>query len=444
MPKPVVAIVGRPNSGKSSLLNRIAGRRLAIIEDQPGTTRDRNIIDVSWGGRDFTLIDTGGLELETGSTVARGIREQIQMALDTADVIIDVVDVHDGITAADLNIADMLRRINKTRPVILAVNKVDNDKLEVQALEFYELALGEPFPISAQHGRGVADLLDAVVKLLPETPSDAPLEKKPAEDIIKVAIVGRPNVGKSALLNAITGSKRAIVDSVPGTTRDAIDTMYEYNGQKILLIDTAGIRRRGKIEPGVEKYSVMRSIQAIDRADIALLVLDATELGTAQDAHVGGYIHQAFKGFIIVVNKWDLVEQKDTAAFNKIIKNIFRFANYAPIIYTSAVTEHGVEKIMPQIISVYRERLKRLPTATVNDIIQQAVGSHNRSGKREKQLKILYATQAEVNPPTFVFFTNDASLVHFSYRRFLENNLRKAFGFTGTPLRFVFKTRGES
>jgi GTP-binding protein len=251
-------------------------------------------------------------------------------------------------------------------------------------------------------------------------------------------------VGKSALLNALSGSQRAIVDNVPGTTRDAVDTYLEFEGQDIMLVDTAGIRRRGRVEKGIEKYSVMRSMQAIDRADIALLVLDATELGTAQDTHIGGYIQEAFKGFIIIVNKWDLIEEKEVPEWNRQLRGIFRFANYAPIIYTSAITGQGVERIMPQALSVYRERLKRLPTATVNDIIQQAVGSHNRPRKRNKQLKVLYATQAEVNPPTFVIFTNDASLVHFSYSRYLENKLRQAFGFAGTPLRLIFKTRGES
>jgi len=276
--KPVVAIVGRPNSGKSTLMNRIVGRRLAIIEDLPGTTRDRNMADASWGGRDFTLIDTGGLELEPDSPVAKGIRSQIQTAIDQADVIVDLVDVRDGITASDLNIADMLRRIAKDKPVLLVVNKVDNDKLETEALEFYELALGEPITISAHHGRGVADLLDKIVASLPE----AGHETVPARETIKIAIVGRPNVGKSALLNTLVGDNRAIVDNVPGTTRDAVDTLITWEGQPMLLIDTAGIRRRGKIEKGIEKYSVLRSREAIDRADIALLVLDATEMNTVR------------------------------------------------------------------------------------------------------------------------------------------------------------------
>ena len=440
MTKPVVAIVGRPNSGKSTLLNRIVGRRLAIIEDMPGTTRDRNLADASWGGRDFTLVDTGGLQLDPASTVAKGIRSQIQTAIDQADVIVDLVDVHDGITASDLNIADILRRISSTKPVILAVNKVDNNKLETDALEFYELSLGDPIAISAHHGRGVADLLDKIVASLPE----AGQEPDQSGETVKIAIVGRPNVGKSALLNTLVGDNRAIVDNVPGTTRDAVDTLITWEDQNILLIDTAGIRRRGKIEKGVEKYSVLRSREAIDRADIALLVLDATEIGTSQDTHVGGYIQEAFKGFIIIVNKWDLIEDKNVREWNQHLRDTFRFANYAPIIYTSAITGQGVEHIMPLVIQIYRERHKRLNTAAVNDVIERAVASHTRPRQRTKQLKILYVTQAEVNPPTFVFFTNDASLVHFSYRRYLENKIRESFGFDGTPLKLIFKTRGES
>ena len=351
-----------------------------------------------------------------------------------------LVDVHDGITASDLNIADILRRISSTKPVILAVNKVDNNKLETDALEFYELSLGDPIAISAHHGRGVADLLDKIVASLPE----AGQEPDQSGETVKIAIVGRPNVGKSALLNTLVGDNRAIVDNVPGTTRDAVDTLITWEDQNILLIDTAGIRRRGKIEKGVEKYSVLRSREAIDRADIALLVLDATEIGTSQDTHVGGYIQEAFKGFIIIVNKWDLIEDKNVREWNQHLRDTFRFANYAPIIYTSAITGQGVEHIMPLVIQIYRERHKRLNTAAVNDVIERAVASHTRPRQRTKQLKILYVTQAEVNPPTFVFFTNDASLVHFSYRRYLENKIRESFGFDGTPLKLIFKTRGES
>ena len=436
MTKPFVAIVGRPNTGKSTLLNRAAGKPIAITEDRPGTTRDRNLTDVSWGGKEFTLVDTGGLEIKPSTTISRGIKAQIETAIKDADVIIDLADVKDGVTPTDYEVADLLRKANK--PVILAVNKVDNNKLETAALEFYELGLGEPITISAHHGRGVADLLDRVVGLLP---AQEPAE--PATEAIKVAIAGRPNVGKSALLNALAGDQRSIVDEMPGTTRDAIDTTIEYKGQSVMLIDTAGIRRRGKIKGGVEKYSVLRSMRAIDRADIVLLVLDAGELSAAQDAHIAGYVHESYKGLIIVVNKWDLVEEKDIPAWDRKVKNAFKFATYAPILYTSAKTGQGVDRIMPEVERVHRERLKRPSTAVVNNVIQQAAATHNRPRSRTQQLKIFYATQAEVNPPTFVFFTNNAKLIHFSYKRYLDNQLRKAFGFSGTPLRLIFKTRGE-
>jgi len=437
MTKPVVAIVGRPNTGKSTLLNRIVKRPVAITEDLPGTTRDRNMADVEWGGVEFTLVDTGGLEIDPRTTIARGVKAQVETAIRQADVIINVVDAVDGVTPLDLEIAETLRKANK--PILLAANKADNPKRETAALEFYELGLGEPLPISAHHGRGVAELLDKIVELLPPHP---PAEVKPESN--NVALVGRPNVGKSMLLNALVGDERAIVDATPGTTRDAVDTPFEFEGQRMLLIDTAGIRRRGKIKAGVEQYSVVRSFRAIDRADVVLLVLDATEMVTSQDTHIAGYIQEAYKGIIIIANKWDLIDNKDIIAWNKLVKSEFKFASYAPIMYTSAKSGQGVDQIMPQVIQVYRERFKRLSTATVNNVIQQAVASHNRPASQGKQLKILYATQAEANPPTFVFFTNDARLVHFSYRRFLENTLRQAFGFTGTPLRFHFKSRGEA
>jgi len=436
MTKPVVAIVGRPNTGKSTLLNRIVKRPVAITEDLPGTTRDRNMADVTWEGVEFTLVDTGGLEIEPRSTIARGVKAQVETAINEADVIVDVVDAIDGVTPVDSEIADILRRANK--PVLLAANKADNNRLETEALEFWELGLGEPLAISAHHSRGIAELLDKIIELLPSHP---PAEIKP--ESIKVAIVGRPNVGKSMLLNALLGDERAIVDDAPGTTRDAIDTPFDFNGQNMLLIDTAGIRRRGKVERGVEQYSVVRTFRAIDRADIVLLVLDATEMVTSQDTHIAGYIQEAYKGIILIVNKWDLIEEKDIAGWNKTVKNEFKFASYAPILYTSAKSGQGVDRIMPQVSQIYRERLKRLSTSAVNNVIQEAVTAHNRPTSQGKQLKIFYATQAEANPPTFVFFTNDARLVHFSYQRFLENRLRQAFGFAGTPLRLIFKTRGE-
>jgi len=435
--KPIVAIIGRQNVGKSTLLNRVAGERIAITEDLPGTTRDRILVSVLWQDTEFTMVDTGGLEAKPQSTVAQGVREQVEVAITEADVIIFMVDVRDGVIPLDLEIADMLRQASK--PLLLVANKADNAKLENEAVEFYELGLGEPMAISAHHGRGTAELLDRIIAWLPVPPL---VEAEP--EMVKVAIVGRPNVGKSMLLNALLGEERAIVDEAPGTTRDAIDTLFDFQGQSVLLIDTSGIRRRGRLGVGVERYSVIRALRAIDRADIALLVIDATEPFTAQDMHIAGYIQQAVKGVVLVVNKWDLVTDKNITEWNRYIRSQLKFMPYAPVLYTSAKFGQGVDKIMPQVCQVYQERLKRLPTAVVNGVVRQVVAAHNIPRSGGKRLKILYATQAEVNPPTFVFFVNDAKLIHFSYRRYLENKLRQSFGFVGTPLRLVFKIGGES
>ena len=437
MTKPVVAIIGRQNVGKSTLLNRLAGKRISIVEDLPGTTRDRIFASVSWQNAEFTLIDTGGLETKPESSISTGVNEQIQAAISEADVIIFLVDVREGVTPTDLDIADMLRKAGK--PVLLTANKADNDKFEAEAFAFYELGMGEPMAISAHHGRGTAELLDKLITLLPGA---APAEAEP--DMMKVAIVGRPNVGKSALLNALLGKERTIVSDIPGTTRDAVDTILDFQGQNVLLIDTAGIRRRGRFGDGVERYSVVRALRAIERADIALLVIDASEPFTAQDAHIGGYIHQMAKGIVLVVNKWDLVTDKNMPEWDKHIKSQLKFMPYAPVVYISAKTGQGVDTVMPRVCQVYQERLKRLPTAEVNSVIHRAAAAHSLTGTHGKQLKILYATQAEVNPPTFVFFVNDAKLIHFSYQRYLENKLRESFGFVGTALRLVFKSRGDS
>ena len=435
MSKPIVAIIGRQNVGKSTLLNRVAGKPIAIVEDLPGTTRDRILASVSWQGVEFTVVDTGGLELKPQSTIARGVKEQVEVAIAEADVIIFLVDVRDGVIPSDSEIADRLRQVNK--PIVLVANKADNVTFETGAVEFYKLGLGEPLAISAYHGRGIAELLDRVISLLP---APLPIEAEP--EIMKVAIVGRPNVGKSMLLNALLGEERAIVDDVPGTTRDAIDTILDFNGQSVLLIDTAGIRRRGRVEVGVERYSVIRALRAVDRADIALLVLDATELLTAQDMHIAGYIQQAFKGMVLVVNKWDLIEAGSRTECSKYIRSQLQFIPYAPVLYVSSKLKQGIDKVMPQVLEVYKERLKRLSTAAVNNVVQQAVAARNLPRRGSRQLKVLYATQAEVNPPTFVFSVNDTGLIHFSYRRYLENKLRQSFGFAGTPVRLVFKTRG--
>ena len=436
MSKPIVAIIGRQNVGKSTLLNRMVGKPLAIVEDLPGTTRDRIFAEVLWQGVDFIAVDTGGLELSSNSVITQGVTEQATAAITEADVIIFLVDVRDGVTPADLEIADRLRRVSK--PIVLVVSKADNAKLETGAAEFYELGLGEPLVISAYHGRGTAELLDRIISLLPFAP---PAEAEP--EIMKVAIVGRPNVGKSMLLNALLGEERVITDDIPGTTRDAIDTMLDFKGQSVLFIDTAGIRRRGRVEAGVERYSVIRTLRAIDRADVAVLVLDSSELITAQDMHIAGYIQQAAKGIVLVVNKWDLIDDKNVTEWSSSIKSQLKFMSYAPVLYVSAKFGQGVNKVLPQLRQVYQERLKRLPTAAVNSVVQQAVAAHNLPRIGNKQLKILYATQAEVNPPTFVFFVNDTAKIHFSYRRYLENKLHQSFGFVGTPFRLVFKTRGE-
>jgi GTP-binding protein len=434
--KPIVAIIGRQNVGKSTLLNRLAGRRIAIVEDQPGTTRDRIFADVSWQGSEFIVVDTGGLELRPESGVAQAVNEQVKAAMSEADIIVFLVDVKDGVTTSDLEITDLLRSSEK--PVLLVANKADNDRLATEAAEFFALGLDEPMVVSAYHGRGVSELLDRIITLLPPAP---PLIAEP--EVMKLAIVGRPNVGKSMLLNALLGEERAIVNDIPGTTRDAIDTLLDFDGQSVLLIDTAGIRRRGRLGAGVERYSVLRALKAIDRADIALLVLDTTELVTAQDMHIAGYIQQAAKGIVLLVNKWDLAMGLVKAECSQYIRNKLKFASYAPLLFISAKLGHGVDKVINQALKVYQERLKRIATAEVNSIVQQAVAAHSppRSGRR--QLKFLYTTQADVNPPTFVFFVNDARLMHFSYQRYLENKLRQSFGFSGTPLRLVFKNRSE-
>ena len=438
MRKPVVAIIGRQNVGKSTLFNRLAGKPIAIVEDLPGTTRDRIFANVSWQEKEFVLVDTGGLEPKPESVIARGVLEQAEIAIAEADIIIFLVDVRDGIVPHDQEIANKLRQVSK--PILLVANKADNPKYETQAAEFYKLGLGEPLPISAYHDLGTSDLLD---KIASQLPAYVPTEAQP--DIMKVAIIGRPGVGKSTLLNAILGEKRAIVGEKPGTTRDAIDTLVDFDGQNVLLIDTAGIRRRGRVERGVERYSVIRALDAIERADVVVLVLDATELLAAQDTHIAGYIQQAAKGIILVVNKWDLVKGSNITEFNQYMRNKLKFITYAPLLYVSAKSGQGVNKIMPQARRIYEERLKRVPTAEVNRVIQEAIAMHNLPPRiGGKQLKVLYSTQAEVNPPTFVFSVNDSKLVHFSYQRFLENKLRQAFGFSGTPIRLVFKTRGES
>ena len=436
MSKPIVAIIGRQNVGKSTLLNRVAGKPIAIVADLPGTTRDRIFANVSWQGVEFTIVDTGGLEVKPQSAIAQGVEEQVGVAIDEADIIVFLVDVTDGVIPSDREITDRLRQVSK--PIVLVANKADNPKLETGAAEFYELGLGEPLVISAYHGRGTAELQDKIISLLP-----SPLPIEAESEIMKVAIVGRPNVGKSMLLNALLGGERAITNDTPGTTRDAVDTLFDFNGQDVLLIDTAGIRRRGRLGVGVERYSVIRALRAIDRADVALLVLDATELLAAQDMHIAGYVQQAFKGIVLIVNKWDLAVDESTTECSKYIGRKLKFMPYAPVLYISAKLKQGVDKVMPQVCQAYQERFKQISADAVNDVVQQAVATHNLPRKGNKRFKLLSVTQAEVNPPTFIFFVNDTKLIHFSYRRYLENKLRQSFGFAGTPVRLVFKTKGS-
>ena len=436
MSKPIVAIIGRQNVGKSTLLNRLAGKRISIVEDLPGTTRDRVFTDVSWNDRSFTLIDTGGLELGMQTEIDRGIKDQISQAMSEADAIIFMVDVKDGIMPADTEIADTVRRLKK--PTLLVANKGDNDRLEAQASEFYNLGLGAPFVISAYHGRSTAELIEQIITMLPES-----VPSLDEADLMKVAIVGKPNVGKSMLLNAILGKERVIVSEVPGTTRDAIDTELDFMGKKVLLIDTAGIKKRGQIETGIEQYSVIRSMHAIDRCDVALLVLDATEMFSAQDTHIAGYIQQAVKGIVIIVNKWELVTGENQAIWAENTRKQFKFMAYAPVMFISAKFGKGIGEVIPQTYQVYQERIKQIPVAELSGVIRDAIASHNLPRKGKMMLAVKGVTQTAINPPTFTFRVNNAKLVHFSYKRFLENKLRESFGFIGTPLHLEFKAGGE-
>jgi GTP-binding protein len=435
---PIVALVGRPNVGKSTLFNRLIGERRAIVEDVPGTTRDRHYGDAEWSGRPFTVVDTGGLLLDDPDVLASEVRVQAQVAIDEADVIVCLVDIVDGITPADLDIADLLRRTHK--PVVLAVNKADNLKREMNLAEFYSLGLGEPLPISAKQGLSTGELLDAIVATFPEL-----LTEEEDDEALHIALVGRTNVGKSSLLNRMLGQERVIVSEIPGTTRDAIDTPIRYHGQDIVLIDTAGIRRRGSIERGIEQYSVLRAIKAITRADVVLLLIDASEGVTAQDTHVAGYILEQSKSVIVLVNKWDLIE-KDTHTlhqFEEYVRNELKFMPYVPVLFISALTGQRVDRILPLALRIREERAVRLSTSEINTLIRDATARTSPPSKWGKKLRIYYGTQAGSDPPTFVFFVNDTRLVHFGYQRYLENQLRERFKFEGSPIRLVFRGHGE-
>ncbi len=467
--KPLVAIVGRPNVGKSTFFNRMIGERIAIVENMPGTTRDRIYGDTDWNGREFTLIDTGGLELgsdipvgqvgldgQPGDIIKR-VRAQAELAIEEADVIIFMVDAQAGITAADDEVADLLRRTQK--PVILTANKSDNAKLRQDVVEFYSLGIGEPITISSTQGTGTGDLLDLIVDALP--PEQEGSEDEEEEEVTRIAIVGRPNVGKSSLLNAILGFQRSIVSDVPGTTRDAIDIEFEYKDKKLILIDTAGIRRRGRVGPGVEKYSVLRSSRAIDRCDVALLLIDASEGLAAQDTHIAGEIQEKTKGVVVIVNKWDLAqvqrreeregifpnpddEIESAERYRKIIAEGLKFIPYAPIVFASAKTGYHVQSLLDAVLNIAEMRYLRVPTSRLNEVVQEAVRRHNPTVFKGKVMKIYYATQTQVNPPTFVFFVNDPQALHFSYERYLENQLRYAFSFRGTGIRLQFRARPRS
>jgi GTP-binding protein len=434
---PSVAIVGRQNVGKSTLLNRLTGRRQAITEDLPGTTRDRMYMPVSHSGREFLLVDTGGMAGgDTGDVFTPAVNEQVRTAMREASVIVLLTEARFGLTPQDEEIAEEVRRSSK--PVILAVNKVDNDRQGHHAVEFHALGMGEPVPVSAYHGRGTDDLLDRVVELLPADEAAPPEPER-----LRIAIAGRANVGKSSLLNTLVGEDRAIVSPVPGTTRDAVDTPIDFGTGGVVLIDTAGIRRRGRIERGVEEYSVIRSLHAIDRADVVLIVLDAGEPATAQDTHIAGYAREKCRGLILVVNKSDLLKDVDMAEFDKNMASRFKFIPYARQINVSALSGEGVDKIIPAAFEVQQERTRRIPTPDLNSLIRHALARHAPPTSAGRTLKVLYATQVGVSPPEIVFFVNDPALVHFSFERFLENRLREAYGFEGTPIKITFKGRGE-
>lgn len=456
MPKPIVALVGRPNVGKSTLFNRLAEERLAVVDEVPGTTRDRLIAEAEWSGKIFDIVDTGGIDptqtgpgkadqpLSVGSAdFIKEIRIQAEIAIREADVVVFVTDALNGVTPADEEIAIILRKYQRGKggkvrpPVLLAVNKADNKARRELALQFYELGMGEPLPISALHGTGIGDLLDEIIQHFPA------LEEQELDESVKIAIVGKPNVGKSSLLNKLIGQERAIVSPIPGTTRDAIDTHLVYEGVPVTLIDTAGIRRRGRIEPGVEKYSVLRSMRAIERADVALLMIDATSGVTAQDTHIAGYILESWKSCVVVVNKWDAIE-KDTYTmleYTDHIRDALRFLDYVPVLYISAKTGQRVNQVLPIALQVQEERLVRLLTSQLNRVLQKAQDQHPAPSFRGRQLKFYYATQVRTNPPTFLLYVNDPKLAHFSYLRYLENRLRESYPYLGTPIRLLLRPR---
>ena len=439
MSKPVVAIVGRPNVGKSTLFNVLAGEKIAIVKDTPGVTRDRIYADVTWLDKEFTLIDTGGIEPDSKDIILSQMREQAQIAIDTADVIIFITDVRQGLVDADSKVADMLRRSGK--PVVLVVNKVDNfDKFMPDVYEFYNLGIGDPVPVSAASRLGLGDMLDIVSRYFPEGSAQEEEDDRP-----RIAIVGKPNVGKSSIVNRLLGENRVIVSDVAGTTRDAIDTEIVHNGKEYIFIDTAGLRRKNKIKEELERYSIIRTVTAVERADVVLMVIDATEGVTEQDAKIAGIAHERGKGIIIVVNKWDAIEKNDRTMreYESDIRQVLSFMPYAEIMYVSALTGQRLAKLYDMIDMVIENQTLRIATGVLNEIMTEAVAMQQPPSDKGKRLKLYYITQVSVKPPTFVIFVNDKELMHFSYTRYLENKIREAFGFRGTSLKFFIRERKE-
>ena len=453
--KPVVALVGRPNVGKSTLFNRLAEQRLAVVDAVPGTTRDRLVAEVEWAGVAFDIVDTGGIDptvvagsgrqpLSIGSAeFIQQIRTQAEIAIQEADAILFVTDAESGVTPADQEVAQILRRSQRSveglawPPILLVVNKADSEARRAQVYQFYELGMGDPYPISALHGTGTGDMLDALVGIFRD------MGEEQEDDSIKIAIVGKPNVGKSSLLNRLLGQERAIVSPIPGTTRDAIDTRLSYEDIPITLIDTAGIRRRGRIDPGVEKYSVLRSLKAIERSSVAILMVEATSGLTAQDAHIAGFILDAWKSALVAVNKWDAIP-KDTYTmhnFTQRVRGDLNFMDYVPILFISAKTGQRVDQVLPLALRVNEERLVRIPTSRLNQILRQAQDQHPAPAHAGKHFKIYYGTQVRSDPPTFLLHVNDPKLAHFTYLRFLENRIRAVYGFLGTPIRLIMRPR---
>ena len=440
MGKPIVAIVGRPNVGKSTLFNIFANSRISIVEDTPGVTRDRLYADTEWLDNEFMMVDTGGIEIMNTDKIAVSIRQQAQIAIAEADVILFVCDARAGITHEDAEVAKMLRQSKK--PIVLAINKADSPKQEMEIFEFYNLGIGEPIPVSAANHLGLGDLLDAVVEKFPETSAYG---EDGNEDEIKVALIGRPNVGKSSIFNTLVGEERSIVSDVAGTTRDAIDTPVIREGQKFLFIDTAGMRRKARIDEPIEKYSIIRSLRAVDRSDVVLMVIDAIDGVTEQDKKIAGYAHEAGKGIVLVVNKWDLYDKDNTSTlrYTENLRRELVFMQYAPVVLVSSMTKQRIHRLPEVIHYVAEQNAMRISTSVLNQVVEDAIAINPPPTEKGQRLKILYATQVKIKPPTFVIFVNEPEIMHFSYQRYLENKLREAFGFEGTPLQMIIRGKNE-